>query len=110
MRLRNLGTSPLWNGNRSGYFDESVERYVEVPSDLVPFEQRPWMKAAEIVDVTLDALKTTPFKFGRINIANGDMVGHEDVDAAITAMAVTDLMLGRLLNGISRRWSCVSDC
>ncbi|MEE2788084.1 MAG: 2,3-bisphosphoglycerate-independent phosphoglycerate mutase [Myxococcota bacterium] len=91
----------FWNGNRSGYFDESVERYVEIPSDLVPFEERPWMKASEIVDATLDALKTTPFQFGRINIANGDMVGHTgDVHAAITAMAVTDLVLGRLLRGV----------
>ena len=40
----------FWNGNRSGMFDEVYEEYVEVPSDLVPFEQRPWMKAAEITD------------------------------------------------------------
>lgn len=25
----------FWNGNRSGYFDESLETYVEIPSDKV---------------------------------------------------------------------------
>ena len=35
----------FWNGNRSGKFDEATETYVEIPSDVVPFEQRPWMKA-----------------------------------------------------------------
>ena len=40
----------FWNGNRSGMFDDGTETYVEIPSDRVPFEQRPWMKAAEITD------------------------------------------------------------
>jgi 2,3-bisphosphoglycerate-independent phosphoglycerate mutase len=40
----------FWNGNKSGMFDEATETYVEIPSDQVPFEQRPWMKAAEITD------------------------------------------------------------
>ena len=25
----------FWNGNRSGYFDESLETYLEIPSDKV---------------------------------------------------------------------------
>ena len=28
----------------------SLKTYVEIPSDVVPFEQRPWMKCAEITD------------------------------------------------------------
>ena len=40
----------FWNGNRSGKFDDKLEVYKEIPSDTVPFEQRPWMKAAEITD------------------------------------------------------------
>ena len=40
----------FWNGNKSGAFDEEVETYVEIPSDVRPFEERPWMKAAEITD------------------------------------------------------------
>jgi hypothetical protein len=43
----------FWNGNRSGKFEG--ETWQEVPSDVVPFEQRPWMKAAEITDAMIAA-------------------------------------------------------
>ena len=48
----------FWNGNRSGMFDDGTETYVEIPSDQVPFEQRPWMKAAEITDRLVAELRT----------------------------------------------------
>ncbi|MGA0369944.1 MAG: 2,3-bisphosphoglycerate-independent phosphoglycerate mutase, partial [Kiritimatiellia bacterium] len=41
----------FFNGNRSGKFNEELEEYVEVPGDNVSFDQRPWMKAAEITDI-----------------------------------------------------------
>ncbi len=91
----------FWNGNRSGFFEPNLERYVEIDSDVVPFEQRPWMKAAEIVDATLSALSTGEYRTGRINLANGDMVGHTgDRDASILAVQCVDWALGRLLRGI----------
>ena len=91
----------FWNGNRSGYFDESLESYQEIPSDAVEFSERPWMKAAEIVDATLAALKTGQYQHARINIANGDMVGHTgNFRAAVMACEVVDLSLNRLLKGL----------
>jgi 2,3-bisphosphoglycerate-independent phosphoglycerate mutase len=91
----------FWNGNRGGKFDDERETYVEVPSDLVPFEQRPWMKAAEITDVTIEKLATGQFPFARINFANGDMVGHTgDRRAAIVAVEAVDLSLERLLDAM----------
>lgn len=88
----------FWNGNKSGMFDEQYETYFEVPSDVLPFEERPWMKAAEITDRTIAALIKGEFKAGRINYANGDMVGHTgDRDAAVMAVEAVDLCLGRLL-------------
>ncbi|MCA9543521.1 MAG: 2,3-bisphosphoglycerate-independent phosphoglycerate mutase, partial [Myxococcales bacterium] len=88
----------FWNGNRSGKFDER-ETYLEIPSDLVPFEQRPWMKAAEIADATLKALPD--FRHLRINFANGDMVGHTGhLQAAIQAVEAVDLQLDRLLRAV----------
>ena len=47
----------FFNGNRSAKFDEALEDYIEIPSDIVPFEERPWMKAAEITDRVVDAIK-----------------------------------------------------
>jgi 2,3-bisphosphoglycerate-independent phosphoglycerate mutase len=88
----------FWNGNRSGMFDEATETYVEVPSDRVPFEQRPWMKAAEITDRLIAELRTGTHRFARVNYANGDMVGHTgSFDATVIAVEAVDLELARLV-------------
>ncbi len=93
----------FWNGNRTGTFDDALEKYVEIPSDRVPFEQRPWMKAAEITDATLDALRSGRFRHARINYANGDMVGHTGhLDASVLAVEAVDLCLARILTVIER--------
>ena len=86
----------FWNGNRSGKFNG--ETYQEVPSDVVPFEQRPWMKSAEIADAMIEALQSGKYKTLRCNFANGDMVGHTgNFRAATMAVEAVDLALARLL-------------
>lgn len=88
----------FWNGNKSGYIDEKLERFEEVRSDVVPFEQRPWMKAAELTDAVIAAAKSGQHKFIRLNYPNGDMVGHTGVpDAVRIAVSSVDLMLARLI-------------
>ncbi len=88
----------FWNGNRSGKFDEKLETYVEIPSDRVSFDQRPWMKAAEITDALIAELRTGRYRAARVNYANGDMVGHTgSLRAATMAIEVVDLCLARLL-------------
>ncbi|MBS0510169.1 MAG: 2,3-bisphosphoglycerate-independent phosphoglycerate mutase [Proteobacteria bacterium] len=89
----------FWNGNRSGKFNG--ETWQEVPSDVVPFEQRPWMKAAEITDALVAALQSGQYKVLRCNYANGDMVGHTgNFRAATMAIEAVDLALSRLLPAI----------
>ena len=89
----------FWNGNRSGKFDG--ETYLEVPSDVVPFEQRPWMKAAEIADAMIAAIQSGEHKVLRCNFANGDMVGHTgNFEAARIAIEAVDLSLARLLQAV----------
>ncbi len=91
----------FWNGNKSGKFNEELETYVEVPSDIVPFEQRPWMKCAEITDTLIDAIKSGEYKYLRCNFPNGDMVGHTGSFAATKcSMEALDLQIGRLLKAI----------
>lgn len=88
----------FWNGNRSGKFNDKLETYIEVPSDVVPFEQRPWMKCAEITDKLIEALRSGKYKFLRVNYPNGDMVGHTGSLAATRcSMEALDLQIGRLL-------------
>ncbi len=88
----------FWNGNRSGYLDPTREEYVEIPSDRdITFDERPEMKAKEIADVAIDRMRRATFDFGRINLANGDMVGHTgNLAAAITSVEVVDREVGRL--------------
>jgi 2,3-bisphosphoglycerate-independent phosphoglycerate mutase len=91
----------FWNGNRSGYVDERLEKYVEIPSDNVPFDQRPWMKAAEITDAVLDTIREGKYRFLRINYPNGDMVGHTGVEPAVRiAVESVDLCLARLVEAV----------
>jgi 2,3-bisphosphoglycerate-independent phosphoglycerate mutase len=88
----------FWNGNRSGKFSDELETYIEIPSDCVPFEQRPWMKCAEITDRLIECIESGKYRFLRVNYPNGDMVGHTgSLAAARCAMEALDLQLGRLL-------------
>ena len=93
----------FWNGNKSGKFSEELETYIEVPSDVVPFEQRPWMKCAEITDKLIECLESGKYRYLRVNFPNGDMVGHTGSLAATRcSMEALDLQLGRLLPVIDR--------
>jgi 2,3-bisphosphoglycerate-independent phosphoglycerate mutase len=94
----------FWNGNRTEPFSAALEKYIEVPSDRVIFDTRPWMKAAEITDATIAALQADPeIRFARINYPNGDMVGHTgNLDAAIIAVEATDLSLARLIKAVDK--------
>ena len=88
----------FWNGNRSGKFSEELETYIEIPSDVVPFEQRPWMKCAEITDRLIECLESGKYQYLRVNFPNGDMVGHTgSLLATRCSMEALDLQLGRIL-------------
>ena len=93
----------FWNGNRSGKFSEELETYVEIPSDVVPFEQRPWMKCAEITDRLIEELDSGKYKYLRVNFPNGDMVGHTgNFLATECSMEALDLQLARILPVVDR--------
>ena len=88
----------FWNGNKSGKFSEELETYIEIPSDVVPFEERPWMKCAEITDKLIDCLRSGEYKYLRVNFPNGDMVGHTGSFLATEcSMEALDLQLARIL-------------
>ena len=91
----------FFNGNRSGKFDEKLDEYMEIRSDVVPFEQRPWMKCAEITDVVVDAIASGKYDMIRMNFPNGDMVGHTgNLEAVIVSLEALDLCLGRIKEAV----------
>ncbi len=93
----------FWNGNRSEKFSEELETFVQIDSDVIPFEQRPWMKAAEITDQLIAAIESGSYDFLRTNYPNGDMVGHTgDYAATIIGVETVDLQLKRILNAVKK--------
>jgi len=91
----------FWNGNRSEKFSDELETWVEVPSDVIPFEQRPWMKAAEVTDKFVEAIVSNKYDFLRVNYPNGDMVGHTgSYEATIIGVEAVDLCLARILKAV----------
>ena len=82
-----------FNGN--SYEQYPDERQIEIPSDTLPYDERPWMKAAETTDALLNELEH--YRFVRVNYAGGDMVGHSgNLAATIVAMEAIDLQLARI--------------
>ncbi|NLZ64343.1 MAG: 2,3-bisphosphoglycerate-independent phosphoglycerate mutase [Lentisphaerae bacterium] len=91
----------FFNGNKCGKIDEQLEYYQEIPSDVVPFEQRPWMKCADITDAMLEGISSGKYDFLRCNFPNGDMVGHTGVfQATQIGVECVDLCLGRILQAV----------
>ena len=88
----------FWNGNRSGKVSAELEDYLEIPSDVIPFEQAPAMKSAEITEAMVKAMAEQKYQFLRCNFPNGDMVGHTGVmDAVVYAMECVDKGLAAIL-------------
>src|SRR6056297_3185891 len=93
----------FFNGNRSGKFSDELETYEEVKSDNVPFEQRPWMKAAEVTDKVIEAINSGEYEFIKFNYPNGDMVGHTGIyEAVLCAMSALDLSLARIKTAVEK--------
>ncbi len=88
----------FWNGNKSEKFSEELETYNEIPSDKVSFDERPWMKSAEVTDDVIAAMRSGNYDFIRCNYPNGDMVGHTgNLDATIIGVESVDIGLARVL-------------
>jgi 2,3-bisphosphoglycerate-independent phosphoglycerate mutase len=99
----------FWNGNRSGYINEGLEKYEEITSDKVAFDLKPWMKAGEITDKVVGAIESGKFKFIRLNYPNGDMVGHTGMVPAIRiAVETVDLCLKRVLRAVEKAGGVVA--
>ncbi|MDR0473777.1 MAG: 2,3-bisphosphoglycerate-independent phosphoglycerate mutase [Treponema sp.] len=93
----------FFNGNRTGKFDDKLEDYVEIKSDVVPFEERPWMKCADIADQVINAIPSGKYDYIRLNFPNGDMVGHTGIyQAVVCSMEAMDLQLGRIAAAVEK--------
>ena len=79
-----------------------MEVFFEIPSDRVSFDERPWMKSAEITDKLIEAIKSGEYEFIRANFPNGDMVGHTgNFTATQIAVEAVDLCLSRIIKAVN---------
>jgi 2,3-bisphosphoglycerate-independent phosphoglycerate mutase len=86
----------FFNGNRSGV--PPGEDQVEVSSLPAPADQAPAMRADGVAQVICDALARGEHDHVRLNLANGDMVGHTgSLTAAIEAVEHVDQALARIV-------------
>ena len=93
----------FWNGNRSEKFSDELEVWEEVPSDVIPFDQKPWMKATEVTEKMVDAIASGKYQFIRCNYPNGDMVGHTgNYEATIIGVEAVDLNLRRIMDACTK--------
>jgi 2,3-bisphosphoglycerate-independent phosphoglycerate mutase len=89
----------FWNGNKSGYLNKNFETYTEIPSDIIPFDEAPKMKAIEITEDLIKVMKSNEYEFIRVNYPNGDMVGHTgNFDATVKSLEFLDSCIAKLIS------------
>ena len=86
---------------------------LQIPSDKVPFNEAPAMKALEVCEAGKEALLSGLYDQVRINFANPDMVGHTgDLEASVFACALCDEKVKELLEAteaVGGRWLVTAD-
>ena len=82
---------------------EEGERRELVPSprDVPTYDKKPEMSAREAARAFVQAWEEEDFRFGIINFANADMVGHTGViGAAVKAIEAVDACLGEVVRAV----------
>jgi 2,3-bisphosphoglycerate-independent phosphoglycerate mutase len=89
----------FFNGGREREW-EGEERYlVDSPRDVPTYDHKPEMSARAAADAFVERWRSGGYRFGILNFANPDMVGHTGViPAAVTAIEAVDECLGRVVS------------
>ncbi len=94
----------FFNGGRERE-QEGEERYlVESPRDVPTYDHKPEMSARAAADTFVEHWGRGDYRFGIINFANPDMVGHTGViPAAVAAVETVDACLGDVVAAVRAR-------
>ncbi len=85
----------FFNGGEEAAYDGEERELVPSPRDVPTYDHKPQMSAHEAAEAFVEAWRGDPPRFGIINFANADMVGHTGViEAAVTAVETVDRCLG----------------
>jgi 2,3-bisphosphoglycerate-independent phosphoglycerate mutase len=90
------------NGGREDEWAGEMRILVPSPREVGTYDKKPEMSAAEVAD-RFAAEIGNGYRFGIVNFANPDMVGHTgSIPAAIAACEASDLALGVVLDAVER--------
>nr|HPQ96959.1 2,3-bisphosphoglycerate-independent phosphoglycerate mutase [Thiolinea sp.] len=87
----------FFNSGREQPYDGEDRQVIPSPP-VETYDLKPEMSAPEVADTVIEALSSNQYGFVVVNFANGDMVGHTAVPAAvIQAVEALDREVGRVL-------------
>ena len=88
----------FFNGGREAEWSGEERRLADSPRDVATYDEKPEMSAAAAADAFCSEWAGGGFRFGIINFANPDMVGHTgDIPAAVRAIEAVDGCLRRVV-------------
>jgi 2,3-bisphosphoglycerate-independent phosphoglycerate mutase len=90
----------FFNGGREEEWPGETRILVPSPREVGTYDKKPEMSAPEVAERFADEIGRG-YRFGVVNFANPDMVGHTgSIPAAVAAVETTDRCLGRVLEAI----------
>jgi len=91
----------FFNGGREQEWDGEERFLVESPRDVPTYDHKPEMSAQGAAEAFVGHWSTGDYRFGIINFANPDMVGHTGViPAAVKAVEEVDGCLGDVVAAV----------
>jgi 2,3-bisphosphoglycerate-independent phosphoglycerate mutase len=94
----------FFNGGKEAEVDSEERCLVESPRDVATYDEKPQMSAAAAAATFVDHWNRGSYRFGIINFANPDMVGHTGViPAAVAAVEEVDRLLGDVVAAVQAR-------
>jgi 2,3-bisphosphoglycerate-independent phosphoglycerate mutase len=91
----------FFNGGREQEWEGEERRLVPSPRDVPTYDKRPQMSARAAADAFTSAWREDGHRFGIINFANADMVGHTgSIPAAVEAVEAVDSCLGDVVAAV----------
>ncbi len=99
----------FFNGGREQELEGEERHLAESPRDVPTYDQKPEMSARAAADSFIEQWGAGEYRFGIINFANPDMVGHTGViPAAVRAVETVDACLGDVFAAVeARHGACI---
>jgi 2,3-bisphosphoglycerate-independent phosphoglycerate mutase len=91
----------FFNGGREAEWEGEERALVDSPRDVPTYDHKPEMSARAAADAFCSRWAEGGYRFGVINFANPDMVGHTgSIPAAVEAIEAVDACLARVVSAV----------